>query len=107
LTHDQAGKFGLAMEETMITMIFEPSTPTVKVAARFAVFSLSTAATTKPELSASDREERRWQLEWQRRNVEVGVGKTPRGRALSARPTHRDLATTFWKPRADAGDGWQ
>jgi hypothetical protein len=70
LTDDQAGKSGLAMEETMITMIFEPSTPTVKVAARFAVFSLSTAATTKPELSASDREERRWQLEWQRRNVE-------------------------------------
>ena len=54
----------------MITMIFEPSTPTVKVAARFAAFSLSTAGTAKPELSASDREERRWQLEWQRRNVE-------------------------------------
>ena len=58
------------MEETMITTIFAPSTPTVKVAARFAAFSLSTAATGKPELSASDREERRWQLEWQRRNVE-------------------------------------
>jgi hypothetical protein len=56
------------MEETMITMIFPPSTPTVKVAARFATFKLSTAA--KPDLSASDREERRWQLEWQRRNVE-------------------------------------
>ena len=54
----------------MITMIFEPSTPTVKVAARFATFSLSTAHTAKPKLSASDREERRWQLEWQRRNVE-------------------------------------
>ena len=40
----------------MITMIFEPSTPTVKVAARFAAFSLSTADTAKPELSASDRE---------------------------------------------------
>jgi hypothetical protein len=53
----------------MITMIFPPSTPTVKVAARFAAISLSTAIT-KPELSASDREERRWQLEWQRRNVE-------------------------------------
>jgi hypothetical protein len=58
------------MEETMITMIFEPSTPNVKVAARFAAFSLSTTDTAKPELSASDREERRWQLEWQRRNVE-------------------------------------
>jgi hypothetical protein len=56
------------MEETMITMIFEPSTPNVKVAARFATFSLST--TPKPNLSASEREERRWQLEWQRRNVE-------------------------------------
>jgi len=56
------------MEETMITMIFEPSTqPSSR--GPFAVFSLSTAATTKPELSASDREERRWQLEWQRRNV--------------------------------------
>jgi len=54
----------------MITMIFPPSTPTVKVAARFAAFSLSTADTAKPALSASDREERRWQLEWQRRNVE-------------------------------------
>ena len=54
----------------MITMIFEPSTPTLKVAARFAAFSLSTADTAKPELSTSDREERRWQLEWQRRNVE-------------------------------------
>jgi len=54
----------------MITMIFEPSTPNVKVAARFATFSLSTAAAAKSELSASDREERRWQLEWQRRNVE-------------------------------------
>jgi len=54
----------------MITMIFPPSTPTVKVAARFAAFSLSTADTAKPDLSASDREERRWQLEWQRRNVE-------------------------------------
>jgi len=53
----------------MITMIFEPSTPTIKVAARFAAINLSTA-TGKPELSASDREERRWQLEWQRRNVE-------------------------------------
>jgi hypothetical protein len=53
----------------MITMIFTPSTPNVKVAARFATFSLSTD-TAKPELSASDREERRWQLEWQRRNVE-------------------------------------
>jgi hypothetical protein len=58
------------MEETMITMIFPPSTATVKVAARFAAFSLSTADTAKPDLSASDREERRWQLEWQRRNVE-------------------------------------
>jgi len=58
------------MEETMITKIFEPSTPNVKVAARFAAFSLSMAATAKPELSASDREEQRWQLEWQRRNVE-------------------------------------
>ena len=58
------------MEETMIMTIFEPSTPTVKVAARFAAFSLSTAATAKPDLSESDREERRWQLEWQRRNVE-------------------------------------
>ena len=58
------------MEETMITMIFPPSTPTVKVAARFAAFSLSTADTAKPELPACDREERRWQLEWQRRNVE-------------------------------------
>ena len=58
------------MEETMITMIFPPSTPTVKVAARFAAFNLSTAQTAKPDLSASDREERRWQLEWQRRNVE-------------------------------------
>jgi hypothetical protein len=58
------------MEETMITMIFEPSTPNVKVAARFAAFGLSTAATAKPELPESDREERRWQLEWQRRNVE-------------------------------------
>ena len=54
----------------MITTIFEPSTPNVKVAARFAAFSLSTAAAAKPELSASDREEQRWQLEWQRRNVE-------------------------------------
>ncbi len=54
----------------MITMIFPPSSPTVKVAARFAPFSLSTAAATKPDQSASDREERRWQLEWQRRNVE-------------------------------------
>jgi len=54
----------------MITMIFPPSTPTVKVAARFAAFSLSTADTAKPDLSASDREERRWQLEWHRRNVE-------------------------------------
>ena len=54
----------------MITMIFEPSTPTVKVAARFAAFSPSTTDTAKSELSASDREERRWQLEWQRRNVE-------------------------------------
>jgi hypothetical protein len=59
-----------AMEETMITTIFEPSTPNVKVAARFAAFSLSTAAAATPELSASDREEQRWQLEWQRRNVE-------------------------------------
>jgi hypothetical protein len=58
------------MEETMITMIFEPSTPTVKVAARFAAFSLSTSPAAKPELPESDREERRWQLEWQRRNVE-------------------------------------
>jgi hypothetical protein len=58
------------MEETMITMIFPPSTPTVKVAARFAAFSPSTAHAAKPDLSASDREERRWQLEWQRRNVE-------------------------------------
>jgi hypothetical protein len=58
------------MEETMITMIFPPSTPTVKVAARFAAFSLATADSVKPDLSASDREERRWQLEWQRRNVE-------------------------------------
>jgi hypothetical protein len=58
------------MEETMITMIFEPSTSNVKVAARFAAFSLSTGATAKPGLSQSDREERRWQLEWQRRNVE-------------------------------------
>jgi hypothetical protein len=58
------------MEETMITTIFEPSTPNVKVAARFAAFSLSTTDTAKSELSASDREERRWQLEWQRRNVE-------------------------------------
>ena len=58
------------MEETMITMIFEPSTPTVKVAARFAAFSLSTPNSAKSGLSASDREERRWQLEWQRRNVE-------------------------------------
>jgi hypothetical protein len=58
------------MEETMITMIFAPSTPTVKVAARFAGFTLSTADTAKPDHSASDREERRWQLEWQRRNVE-------------------------------------
>jgi hypothetical protein len=55
---------------TMITVIFEPSNPTVKVAARFAAFSLSTVGTTKPELPASDREEQRWQLEWQRRNVE-------------------------------------
>ena len=54
----------------MITMIFERSTPNVKVAARFAAFSLSTPNTGKPQLSASDREERRWQLEWQRRNVE-------------------------------------
>jgi hypothetical protein len=54
----------------MITIIFPPSTPTVKVAARFAALSLATAHTAKPELSASDREERRWQLEWQRRNVE-------------------------------------
>src|SRR5262245_11151095 len=37
------------MEETMIMTIFEPSTPNVKVAARFAAFSLSTAATAKPE----------------------------------------------------------
>jgi len=58
------------MEETMITMIFPPSSPTVKVAARFAAFNLSTAHTAKPDLSVSDREERRWQLEWQRRNVE-------------------------------------
>jgi hypothetical protein len=58
------------MEETMITTIFEPSTPNVKVAARFAAFSLSTGAAATPELSASDREEQRWQLEWQRRNVE-------------------------------------
>jgi hypothetical protein len=58
------------MEETMITTIFEPSTPNVKVAARFAAFSLSAPPTAKSELSASDREERRWQLEWQRRNVE-------------------------------------
>jgi hypothetical protein len=54
----------------MITMIFPPSTPTVKVAARFAAFNLSTADAAKPGLSASDQEERRWQLEWQRRNVE-------------------------------------
>jgi hypothetical protein len=54
----------------MITMIFPPSTPTVKVAARFAAFSPSRAVAAKPDLSASDREERRWQLEWQRRNVE-------------------------------------
>lgn len=54
----------------MITTIFEPSTPNVKVAARFAALSLSATATAKSELSASDREERRWQLEWQRRNVE-------------------------------------
>jgi hypothetical protein len=58
------------MEETMIMTIFEPSTPNLKVAARFAAFSLPTPATAKPELSASDREEQRWQLEWQRRNVE-------------------------------------
>jgi hypothetical protein len=58
------------MEETMITMIFAPSTPTVRVAARFAAFSHSTPNTAKVDLSASDREERRWQLEWQRRNVE-------------------------------------
>jgi hypothetical protein len=58
------------MEETMITMISEPSTSNVKVAARFAAFNLSTTDTAKPELSASDREEQRWQLEWQRRNVE-------------------------------------
>ena len=32
----------------MITMIFEPSTPTIKVAARFAAYSLSTADTGKP-----------------------------------------------------------
>jgi hypothetical protein len=51
-------------------MVFEPSTPTIKVAARFAAFSLSSASTAKPELSASDREEQRWQLELQRRNVE-------------------------------------
>jgi hypothetical protein len=56
--------------KTMITMIFEPSTPSVKVAARFAAFSLPATDTAKAELSASDREERRWQLEWQRRNVE-------------------------------------
>jgi len=54
----------------MITVIFEPSTPTVKVAGRFAAFSPSTADTAKPEPPASDREEQRWQLEWQRRNVE-------------------------------------
>ena len=54
----------------MITTTFEPSTPNVKVAARFAAFNLSTPDTAKAELSASDREERRWQLEWQRRNVE-------------------------------------
>jgi hypothetical protein len=58
------------MEKTMTTMSFEPSTPTIKVAARVAAFSLSTADTAKPELPASDREEQRWQLEWQRRNVE-------------------------------------
>jgi hypothetical protein len=58
------------MEENMIMMIFEPSTPTVKVTARFAAFSLSTVDTAKPELPTSDHEEQRWQLEWQRRNVE-------------------------------------
>jgi hypothetical protein len=65
----KAGEPGPAIEETMITTTFEPSIPNVKVAARFAAFSLSTAST-QPEPPASDREELRWQLEWQRRNVE-------------------------------------
>jgi len=66
-----AGNPGQALEQTMTIMTFGPIALTMQNSTPLPAFKLSATVTTKPALPQDiDRDEQRWQLEWERRNVE-------------------------------------